>query len=230
MEVNNALIKKYTTKTSPVSNDPGCWNSTRVEILCNGEKVGEYIRQYPSLFNTFHPFLQDGKEFALYSADYTTTRVMSLPDCKDLCGEEGDTFGFCPTGFAVPYEPEKNEGKDPFNGQFGFVCGCIWGDDCSWKIEYLDLSGIQKGILKREDWLGYTEMIDDGDKLKDYIDLKWYDPADFCVTVLRAHHYRDKKPLDSDEEAVLRLSKMLVELEKKWDSRWTCLKRAFRIR
>lgn len=28
-------------------------------------------------------------------------------------------------------------------GDFGFVWGCIWGDDSSWKVQYLDLSRIR---------------------------------------------------------------------------------------
>ena len=28
----------------------------------------------------------------------------------------------------------------------GFVAGCVWGDDSSWKIEYLDLSKADEGI------------------------------------------------------------------------------------
>ena len=40
----------------------------------------------------------------------------------------------------------------------GFVAGCIWGDDSSWKIQYLDLSRVEEGILKREERFGYIEL------------------------------------------------------------------------
>lgn len=53
---------------------------------------------------------------------------------------------------------------------FGFVAGCIWGDDSSWKVQYLDLSEADKGILKREERFGYVELIDDM-RLKDAIDM-----------------------------------------------------------
>ena len=41
---------------------------------------------------------------------------------------------------------------------FGFVAGCIWGDDSSWKIEFLDLSEIGNGVIKRDVRFGYIEM------------------------------------------------------------------------
>jgi hypothetical protein len=43
---------------------------------------------------------------------------------------------------------------------FGFVAGCIWGDDSSWKIEFLDLSEIASGVIKRDARFGYIEMPD----------------------------------------------------------------------
>ncbi len=43
-------------------------------------------------------------------------------------------------------------------GTFGFVWGCHWGDDTSWKVQYLDLSGIQDGVISREERFGYLEL------------------------------------------------------------------------
>ena len=40
----------------------------------------------------------------------------------------------------------------------GFVAGCVWGDDSSWKIQYLDLSKADEGILKRDERFGYIEL------------------------------------------------------------------------
>ena len=121
-----------------------------VEIYHNHytlEKIGEYFRNYDSLFNTFYPFVLDGKNYALYSKCYTATRVMSLPDCKDLGGEESHSFGFCPVDYYVPQ-----------GCNFGFVAGCVWGDDSSWKLQYLDLSNVEFGIIKRDDRFGYLEL------------------------------------------------------------------------
>lgn len=43
-------------------------------------------------------------------------------------------------------------------GTFGFVCGCVWGDDHSWKIQYLDLTKITEGVVTREARYGYVEQ------------------------------------------------------------------------
>lgn len=99
------LSKIYTTKIESINNKLGCWKSTKVLIFKNEKKIGEYIRNYSSFGKeTFHPFQYKGKDFALYSKDYTSTRVMTLPDCKDWCGEEPNGFGFCPTEFYVPFD------------------------------------------------------------------------------------------------------------------------------
>ena len=42
--------------------------------------------------------------------------------------------------------------------KLGFVMGCVWGDDCSWKLERLDLTEAHNGILKREASFGYLEL------------------------------------------------------------------------
>jgi hypothetical protein len=38
------------------------------------------------------------------------------------------------------------------------VAGCVWGDDTSWKVQYLDLSRARQGIVTRDDRLGYIEL------------------------------------------------------------------------
>jgi hypothetical protein len=53
---------------------------------------------------------------------------------------------------------------------FGFVAGCIWGDDSSWKIEFLDLSEIANGVIKRDIRFGYIEM-PEGMSLKQAINM-----------------------------------------------------------
>jgi len=42
--------------------------------------------------------------------------------------------------------------------KFGFVSGCRWGDDTSWKIRFLDLSKVKDGIVVADDRLGYVEL------------------------------------------------------------------------
>src|SRR5688572_904023 len=112
MIFNEELHKKYTVKhqkhRTEKHTSESHWSYTLVEIFMDEMKIGEYVRNYPSFFKTFHPFAQDDKHYALYSSKYNQTRIMSLPDCKDLGGDldhaEPNTLGFCPTEFAVPYD------------------------------------------------------------------------------------------------------------------------------
>ena len=134
---------------------PGAWHGLRVGVFRNDDdseqQVGEYNRNHPNLYRTFFHFKKDGKDYALYSRDYPATRVMELPSCKDIGGEEPDGDGFCPVDFYVPCGPLTYY-------PFGFVAGCIWADDSSWKIQYLDLSDVERGVIKRDARFGYIEM------------------------------------------------------------------------
>ncbi len=190
MRVNDDLLKRCTVKSSKRPTKPGCWDGLLVEVFDGGEKVGEYLRDYPSLFSTFHPFQKGDKCYALYSPGYMYTRVMSLPDCKDIGGENAENtryeHHFCPTGNAVPFgeyqfhEPTPEEPnryvKRAFDAGFGFVCGCIWGDDSSWKIQYLDLSGVTQGIVRRDDRMGYVALLNGADSLAAAINLEEWEP------------------------------------------------------
>jgi hypothetical protein len=161
-------VGKYKLKIDHISYGKGYWNYLKVHILDeDGKELGSYDRNYSNLYNTFVPFMKNGKEYALYSRDYTATRVMSLPDCKDIAGEDPNTWGFCPTDFFVPDCKDFFISKE-FEGNIGFVAGCVWGDDHSWKIQFLDLSKIEEGILKRDDRFGYIELCPN-DNLRDAI-------------------------------------------------------------
>lgn len=166
------LREKYVVETEKFKKetDPkNSWERTRCniyEVQDDGSKkyLGNYERNYHSLYNTWEPFVQDGKVYALCSPDYTTTSVIALPECE-IVATEGDwnCFGFCPTGFYVPQEDDENVrfDKEDMQGKFGFVCGCVWGDDNGWKIQFLDLSEIKQGKVIRDDRFGYT-MLDGG--------------------------------------------------------------------
>ncbi len=132
---------------------PRGWNYLEVFILEDGQIIGSYIRRYPSLYNTFRPFYQNGGVYALYSADYTTTRVMRLPACEDLGGEEPSSEGFCPADYYVPYLPDQG-----LVGEWGFLSGCVWGDDSSWKIRHINLSRASEGIIEQSEKFGYLPM------------------------------------------------------------------------
>lgn len=175
----------YSIRVSKIESKLGYWNKNRVEVLKDGEYIGEYIRNYDAMYNTFHPFKQrigtEIKEYALISDDYTRTAVLSLPDCNIIAAEEANAYGFCPVDFFVPYEDPYQwleNGKiigdyEGIPGTFGFVAGCHWGDDSSWKIQYLDLSRLAEGVIVRKDKFGYISL-PRGMSLKDAINMEFY--------------------------------------------------------
>lgn len=171
---------KYVVKDSPKPNLPGTWDSTVVEVFrrtsasAGLEKICEYERYY-SLLRTFEPFRQGIKEFALISRDYTKTAVLDLGSGSVIAEEVDEPGappggGFCPVGFYVPDWWDVNDGSvipgseywdadyEWPNGDFGFVWGCHWGDDSSWKVQYLDLTRVQQGVIRREERFGYVEL------------------------------------------------------------------------
>lgn len=163
-------LEDYTYKATSKSSRPGCWDILDVKIFYKGCPIGEYERGYHSVHYTFLPFMQrGGKEYALFSSDYTSTSVMRLPSCEVIAEEISDPYGFCPVDYYVPYE--EDEGCNVV-GNFGFVAGCVWGDDASWKIQFLDLRRIEDGIIVRDDRFGYIEL--GTDRLKDSISMHNY--------------------------------------------------------
>jgi hypothetical protein len=146
------------------------WETLIVGIFSRGNLIGKYYRNYGSFYRTFYPFNYKDVWYALYSCDYTSTRIMKLPDCVDIGGEDRCSFGFCPVEFYVPTNPYTNSSEG-----FGFVAGCVWGDDTSWKIQFLDLRECDNGVLKRDPRFGYIELPDDC-QLRDavLIDKDWW--------------------------------------------------------
>ena len=147
----------------------GTWSQLRctiIEVKADGSRtrLGEFIRSYSSLMATWEPFEQGDKFYALCSPEYTGTSVMALPSCEIIAAEAPDANGFCPTGFYVPrFEkdyPSDDDESCPIEpaGMFGFVCGCVWGDDTSWKLQMLDLSRIEDGKITRTQPFGYHEL------------------------------------------------------------------------
>lgn len=167
--------------------NPSGWEKNAVEVFRDGVRIGGYWRNYGMVAKTFCPFRVGDTWYALYSKDYTATRVARLTDTfEDWCGEDPSGAGFCPVEFFVPlkfqntytsngekvsydvwldaeYESEtefNEEAKDkPLRwADFGFVSGCIWGDDSSWKLRHLDLSGIPEKRLIITEKFGYWEL------------------------------------------------------------------------
>lgn len=155
----------YAKTIEQIEIKPGCWKHSKVGIFEGDKQIGEYIRNYHG--EMWHPFYKHGKWYALYSKEYTATRVMSLPDCKDLGGEENSAYGFCPVDYFVPWT--EYDLLEEGNVRWGFVAGCVWGDDSTWKIQMLDLGNIENGELKRLNCLPGAEYRDG--TLEDNVDF-----------------------------------------------------------
>lgn len=222
--------RRFTVTHKPADDGDGGWHRNIVTVLDRGVPCGEYRRNYGMVESTFEPFAINDEWFALYSSDYTATRIMRLPSCEDIGGEEPDDVGFCPVQLFVPayrlhefdFMTEWSRGvkSEPhvqhqahalwpgatmlsqivdriaaeasgvaavdksFNHvlsdwrhcPFGFVAGCIWGDDSSWKIEFLDLSRAAEGILVRKESFGYCEL-PNSMNLRDAIDMNSWTPG-----------------------------------------------------
>jgi len=159
-----------------IDNRPGEWCSQRIGVfqvdnkdIENPKILGTYIRNYSYLMDTFAYAKINGRYFALYSPDYTSTRVLEIkPDIgiEDIGGEDHHPYGFCPAEFHFVYDDESDD-EDP-NPSFALVAGCIWGDDTSWKIQYIDIDRIEEGIITRDDRFGYIQL-PEALKLKDAV-------------------------------------------------------------
>lgn len=166
--------EKYMVKTTPKPNGPGRWDYTTVDVYQRADATHKpkhictYERNY-AMLQTFEPFRQGGREYALISRSYTRTAVLDLQTGRIIAEEPPESL-FCPLGFYVPdwwdvHDGEVIPGSQHWNsdnewptGQFGFVWGCQWGDDSSWKVRYLDLSQIQQGSITCEERFSYVEL------------------------------------------------------------------------
>jgi hypothetical protein len=167
---------RYTTRVTKTSAE-GAWATVHVEIAEGQRVAASYDRNY-AMLRTFEPFRQGQRDFALISPDYTATSVVDLANGEIIAAEQPQPGGFCPVGFYVPDWWDVHEGlersgilpgsmqwRDDYEwpvGDFGFVWGCIWGDDSSWKVQYLDLSRVREGVLTREERFGYV-ILDTGE-------------------------------------------------------------------
>jgi hypothetical protein len=172
------VASKFGVKVKVVDHGAGVWKTARVDIFegngTEARQIGGYDRNHAGWADsTFAPFAQDGRWYALYASDYTATRVMELPSCRDLGGEEPHAAGFCPVDYYVPHD-HADVAKAGDAGRFGFVAGCIWGDDSSWKIQYLDLSNVSRGVIVRKEMFGYISMPPKIARLADCISLEGY--------------------------------------------------------
>lgn len=158
--------------------------------------IGTYKRNYSAFYNTFFPFERDGVWYALYSRDYTCTRVMKLPECIDIGGEDPESCGFCPVDYYVP------KVKDVYM-PFGFIAGCIWGDDGSFKIEFVDLRRVSEGVIKRDSRMGYIAIPRSFSRLSECIsDVCMYgDDFSFDITSQNVYEFNwNEDPSPTQQE------------------------------
>lgn len=206
---------RYVVRVAPIDNGPCAWKSSRMEVF---ERTADGVAAAPCAtwerdhgpYETFEPFRQGDRTLALISRDYTRSAVIDLATGA-VIAEEDESFydeaktqpgaGFCPVGFYVPdwwdvhddsiipgseYWDEANEWP---RGEFGFVWGCHWGDDSSWKLQMLDLRDVTRGVLRREERFGYVAVRDDewtspcfdeappdakGSKPPPFLGVSWY--------------------------------------------------------
>ena len=164
--------ERFSVRTSNSPSEEGRSTTVNVEVLDADRVVAAYARNY-AMLQTFEPFRQGGRHYALVSPDYTGTSILDLESGEILGGEEPSSFGFCPVGFYVPDWWDVNDGtvlpgarywnedKEWPDGRFGFVWGCVWGDDSSWKVQFLDLSDVSRGAIRRDERFGYVELATD---------------------------------------------------------------------
>lgn len=161
--------ERFTYQAETVVSPPG-WKTSHIEVLDGDQVIASYARNY-AVLDTFEPFRQLDRCYALIAPDYTATSVMDLATGEIIATEKADPMGFCPVGFYVPDWWDVHDGSTlpgshrwtadnewPYRGDFGFVWGCIWGDDSSWKVQYLDLSAITDGLVARDDRFGSVEL------------------------------------------------------------------------
>jgi len=150
----------------------------------------------------------------------TLTNSMS-PLFGKVLGDQIPQEGFCgvdyyipdimdfldPSDFAVTSDSDAfdrewvADGMEVAGGQYGWYSGCIWGDDSSWKLRYLDLSRISEGIVTEDERYGYWELPEGS--LADNIELSvdGYTRINLAVSVFkdgRASKYT-KKSLNWEE-------------------------------
>jgi|SRR5579871_1772195 len=172
------------------SKDGRTWQTAVVSVFDHDVQIGSYKRNHAGWAEeTFEPFEWNDQWFALYAPDYTSTRVMSLPNCQDLGGEPPASNGFCPVEFYVPRyrtmvtkdlktgqsfeswcfaypRSDLNEANERYESTFGpwatiptgFIAGCLWGDDSSWKLECVDIASAAKGQIVRTARFGHVQL------------------------------------------------------------------------
>lgn len=174
-------LERFTVQTTRIHRPYG-YDTLVCDIYDNGVQIGSYARNYSLFYSTFYPFQQNGQFYALYSPKFSITRVMSLPSCQDLGGEDLGLDNFCPVEYTIPFGQlavNSSNGDyhyEDFNARFGFIAGSLFADSPTRQIQYLDLTRVSEGIITRAEKFGYIDLFT-GMKLKDAVDIdQIYEP------------------------------------------------------
>lgn len=200
----------FITKTKNI--DGGRYKSSTLKVTIYSVeedselKIGEYDRDFCVLHKTFHPFKYKDTYYALYSPRCKETRIMELPSCKDYCAVEGKIF---PVEYYVPSlkdinASQSNKELEEIYGTFGFISGCYWGDDSTWKIGYIDLTGLEEKVVKADFRFGYVVQPINL-TLPECIDLSDFNPANdvHSFTITRCSQYDMRKHYISEDSMKL---------------------------
>jgi hypothetical protein len=98
--------------------------------------------------------------------------------------------------FTVDCDVTNPELREEFEGteyvrdaycNFGFLCGCHWGDDTSWKIRYMDLSQVPEKILTISEKFGYWQMPPTL-TLRECVDMSGWEPTHHWIQLTGSQH------------------------------------------
>lgn len=178
--------------------------------------VGAFIFNYHHGLDAIIKPFQIGEDWYItYSTSYTKIAVARLTDkFEHIDSDIGGEGGFCPTEVVIPFKlswrDEKHDRTEveyrwalPKNdpdydfeyetgyADFGFYAGCVWGDDHTMKLRYLDFSKLAtERKLQVSAPFGYHELPRVG-KLIDHINLEHLDEDVLYLSRHEAYSKRD---------------------------------------
>jgi hypothetical protein len=145
-------------------------NDTDIEDWCGEESSAHGFcpaEMYVPCYHTFNRSLNingETKEYTSYTLDNEYKNPLDFENEKNETGYAGTKY--C---------------------DFGFLSGCVWGDDSSWKLRYIDLSKVPEKVLEITDKFGYWEL-PNGQDLKSCINFSGWEPDHQWVELTRMEH------------------------------------------
>lgn len=122
---------------------------------------------------------------------------------KHPVGSPLPNAAFCPVDFYVPdfnsrFTPDSpyrvfshgerkflydEEELNAYSGEFALYSGCVWGDDSSYKLRYIDLSRISEGFVTSDERFGYIELANGSKPIRKSVFLEYERGEGFDLTV-----------------------------------------------